>query len=157
MKASILVAAFLFSVAYSMAQEIPQATPENFKKLEWLPGVWNRTNPKPGTTGQEVWEKKSAQELSGWFVTLNGKDTTFSEKFTIIEKDNKLYYVATVIRGDNVPVSFLITSLTDVDFVCENPQHDFPKKIEYHLKGNQLHAAISGDGRSIPFLFERKK
>lgn len=157
MKAFFLIAAFLFSVASSMAQQTPQATPENFKKLEWLVGHWNRTNSKPGSSGHEVWEKRSAEELSGYGLTLRGSDTAFAEQFSIIAKDNKLHYVVSVLSEKQHPVSFLITSLTDVDFVCENPQHDFPKKIEYHLKGNQLHAAISGDGKSIPFLFERKK
>lgn len=156
MKILFFITGFVFSVSQLMAQA-PQANADNFRKLSWLAGHWDRINSKPGSSGYEVWEKNSPQELTGYGITLKGKDTTFAEKFSIVAKDNQLHYVVSVLSDKQEPVSFLITSLTDVDFVCENPNHDFPKKIEYHLKGNQLHASISGDGRSIPFLFERRK
>lgn len=53
------------------------------------------------------------------------------------------------------PVYFKFTTLTDSTFVCENPDHDFPKKISYTLKENRLTALLSGGGREVEFLFER--
>lgn len=44
---------------------------------------------------------------------------------------------------------------TDDSFVCENPQHDFPKKITYKLTGNHIYTTISGNGKTIPYNFVR--
>jgi len=49
-----------------------------------------------------------------------------------------------------------LISITDNSFVCENPQHDFPKKISYLKEGNKIKATISGDGKSFDYLFEKK-
>ena len=86
---------------------------------------------------------------------MKGKDTSFVEKLRIIAKDNLIFYVADV-KGNRDIVYFQFVSLSDDHFVCENPTHDFPKRIEYKLRGNQLQASISGDGRTIPFLFEKE-
>jgi hypothetical protein len=42
-------------------------------------------------------------------------------------------------------------------FVCENPEHDFPKKIDYTLSDGKMTARISGNGRSFDFIFSRSK
>ncbi|WP_315820030.1 hypothetical protein [Paraflavitalea speifideaquila] len=54
------------------------------------------------------------------------------------------------------PVYFKLTAITKDGFTCENPNHDFPKKIDYKLDGNKLRATISGDGKAIDYLFERQ-
>jgi hypothetical protein len=60
------------------------------------------------------------------------------------------------VKGNKDIVYFQFVSLGDDHFVCENPAHEFPKRIEYKLRGNQLQASISGDGKTIPYLFEKK-
>jgi hypothetical protein len=50
-----------------------------------------------------------------------------------------------------------LTEITYTGFVCENPGHDFPKKISYHVEGHKLKAQISGDGKSVDYIFERAK
>ncbi len=128
----------------------------DISKVEWLTGTWDRTNAKPGRTGVEVWTKKSSTELAGYGINLKGSDTTFVEKIRIVAKDGKLFYVADVPENKG-EVWFDITTATEKNIVCENPKHDFPKKIAYELNGNDLKATISGDGKSIDYLFTRKK
>ncbi len=130
-------------------------TAADFHKLKWLEGAWNRTNLKPGSSAHESWTRISDKELKGQGVTLKGKDTAFVEKISIIVKDNALYYVADVPHNKQ-PVYFKFTAITADGFVCENPEHDFPKKIEYRQEGSILKATISGNGKAIPFVFERK-
>jgi hypothetical protein len=121
-------------------------------KVEWLTGTWTRTNAKPGRSGAEVWTKKSDTELDGHGYNLKGADTTFVEKIRLIAKDGKLFYVADVPENKG-EVYFEITSISEKGFVSENPKHDFPKKIAYELTGKNLKATISGDGKSIDYLF----
>jgi hypothetical protein len=125
-------------------------------KLDWLTGTWTRTNAKPGRSGAEVWTKKSATEITGRGISMKDADTTFVEKLKIVSKDGKLFYVADV-PGNSTETWFEFTSVTDRGFVCENPKHDFPKKIVYKLDGSNLKATISGDGKAIDYLFVRKE
>jgi hypothetical protein len=128
-------------------------TKEGVKQLAWLEGIWNRTNVKPGRTAHERWEVKS-DLMQGWGVSMNGTDTTFVEKLKIIIKEGELYYVADVAENQQ-PVYFKFTTVTEKSFVCENQQHDFPKVISYQCEGTKLKATISGNGKTIDFLFEK--
>jgi hypothetical protein len=86
---------------------------------------------------------------------MKGNDTAFVEKTKLIIKDNSIYYVADV-PGNEEPVYFKLTAITDQSFTCQNSQHDFPKKIIYIMQGSVLKATISGNGNSIEYLFKRK-
>jgi hypothetical protein len=127
----------------------------DFKRLSWLEGTWTSTNSKPGQTGYENWKLTVLGELGGVGVTMKGNDTVFVEKFKIASRDGDLFYVADVPENKS-PVYFKLTEITDNGFTCENPEHDFPKKIAYVKDGDKLKATISGDGKSRDFLFIRK-
>ena len=131
-----------------------QTTYSTIDQLKWLEGTWTRTNSKAGQSGFEMWKRMSSTELSGRGVTMHGSDTAFVEKLGIIVRDGDLFYVADVPENKQ-PVYFRLTEIKQNSFTCENPEHDFPKKIAYSLKGNKLHAIISGDGESMEFFFEK--
>jgi hypothetical protein len=144
---------FVPSLAFSQTVS-PKAS--DFSKLNWLEGTWTRTNiTKPGRTAHERWEKSGEQELRGYGVTMQGQDTVFLEKITVLIKDNAIYYIADVPQNQ-LPVYFKLTEITESGFVCENPDHDFPKQISYQLEGDKLEAQISGNGKAIDYWFERK-
>lgn len=130
--------------------------PKGLNDLEWLVGTWKRTNTKPGRSGYEHWEKVNDQELQGLGVSLNGNDTLYMEKLKIVLRNDTLYYVADVPENNRL-VYFKFTALQDGGFICENPSHDFPKKIMYNKRDQSLHAQISGDGKVIDYNFERVK
>jgi hypothetical protein len=144
--------AFLINFAQdSFAQNIN----DDFKKLDWLQGSWIRINSKPGRTTYETWQKISEFEWNGQGINMKGTDTALVENIKLIIKDNAIYYVADV-PENKAPVYFKFTGINDNGFVCENPQHDFPKKISYQKEGDKLRAIVSGNGKSIDYLFERK-
>jgi hypothetical protein len=146
------LSALLLVANWASAQETPQ---EKFKKLYWLSGEWTRTNAKAGQSGYETWAKTSAQKLSGKGVTVEGKKTVFVEQLEMIIKGADIFYVVRV-TGESKPVYFKLTALTDDSFTCENPQHDFPKKISYKRNGKNLKAVISGGGQSVDYIFVKK-
>ena len=150
MKRSIIFFLFILCTMLCEAQAI-----SDFKKLQWLTGEWNRTNAKPGRSGIEKWVMNSPTELQGWGISMRGSDTAFVEKIKITVKDNNIYYVADVPENKGV-VLFKLTKITDTEFVCENPDHDFPKIIAYTKDGTKLKATISGNGKTIDYLFEKK-
>lgn len=145
----------LFTLLLASVAPIAQGqSASDFKKLTWLEGSWIRTNAKPGRSGVEWWKMSGANEMTGRGISLKGVDTTFVEKLRITIHDNVICYVADV-PENKAPVYFRFTSLTGNSFVCENPAHDFPKKISYSLDGRKLTAVVSGDGKEIVYLFER--
>ena len=155
MKKVILLSMVLASIEIMYSKLAAQPVNENFKKLDWLEGTWIRTNVKPGRTAHEKWEKISSTEWRGWGINMNGSDTAFVEKLKLVVKNDKIYYVAEIVENKE-PVYFQFTEITDTGFVCENPRHDFPKTISYHKEGSGIKATISGDGKSIDYLFEKK-
>ena len=151
MKRSIIFCLLIFCTTLCKAQ----STSTDIKKLQWLTGEWNRTNAKPGRSGIEKWVMNSANEMQGSGINMRGTDTVLIEKIKIIAKDNNIYYVADVPENKGV-VLFKFTKLTDNEFVCENPDHDFPKQIAYTRDGTKLKATISGNGKAIDYFFEKK-
>lgn len=127
-----------------------------FKRLYWLSGTWNQTNiKKPGKALVEQWNKSGDYEMKGQATTTQNGDTVYVERTTLLIKDNTIYYVADVPQNKQ-PVYFKLISITGNAFVCENQEHDFPKKITYELTGNQLKATISGNGKSFDYLYVKK-
>lgn len=128
---------------------------QSLKDFKWLIGIWERSNIQKGTKTTETWSKIE-DGYEGLGVTTKASDTIFTERLSIIKKDNDLYYVAEV-SHNATPTYFKITSSARNRFICENPSHDFPKKITYKLKKHVLTAIISDDAKQIPFVFTKKK
>ena len=156
MKNYLICIGLLFCSGIIYCQSSTPPTTADFKKLGWLEGTWNRTDIKPGHSGHERWARVSDTEWEGLGVTMKGNDTAFVEKLKLVIKDNAIYYVSDIPENKG-PVDFTITAISDTGFVCENPGHDFPKKIAYQNEGNKIKATISGDGKSIDYLFEKAK
>ncbi|HZI52259.1 MAG TPA: DUF6265 family protein [Chitinophagaceae bacterium] len=155
MKKVLFIAAVFVSIAMLHSELSAQQVNEDFKKLDWLEGTWIRTNVKPGREAHEKWQRVSSTEWLGWGISMKGNDTAFVEKLKLVIKDDNIYYVADIVENKE-PVYFKFTTITDHGFVCENPQHDFPKTINYQKNGNGIKATISGDGKSIDYLFEKQ-
>lgn len=151
-KKLVLMIAILLVTNTGNAQETHQ---QKFKKLAWLTGTWNRTNAGAGKSGYETWAKVSDVKLTGKGVSLEGKKVVFVENLEFIAVGNDIFYTV-VITGEKKPVYFKLTALSNDGFTCENPQHDFPKKITYQRNGNTVKAIISDNGQSVDYIFVRK-
>jgi hypothetical protein len=146
---------FLVVVCCSCIVNAQSPVAADFGKLEWLQGSWKRTNARPGRSGYERWTKLSSTAWQGTGVTMRGTDTAVIEKLQLVIKDDNIYYVADIPENKTV-VYFKFTAISNHGFVCENPEHDFPKMISYEHKGNTIKAVISGNGKSVEYLFEKE-
>ena len=145
----------LLSVTYVYSQSANEKVKAKLSSLSWLEGNWKRMNiKKPGRSAYEQWKKNGDYEFTGLGVTLQGSDTISVEKLKIIIQGHEIHYVADVAEN-TFPVHFTFTTLNDHDFICENPNHDYPKKISYQLEGPTLKAQTSGGGKVQEFLFEK--
>jgi hypothetical protein len=150
-----LLSILLTSFFGASAQDNNSKTKTQFRSLGWLAGSWERTNAEKGTRATEKWLLASPTELKGSGVTMNGLDTVFHERIQLRITNSEIFYVADV-KENKAPVYFKVIEITARGFVCENREHDFPKKIEYSLKDKNLTVIISGDGKSQDLLFVRR-
>ncbi len=126
---------------------------QKFKTLEWLIGKWQRTNSKAGQSGYESWDKTSSIKFTGTGITQEGEKTIFEEQLELSIQDDQIFYIVRL-KGDPKPVAFKLTFISKDAFICENPEHDFPKKIAYTRNGKNVKAVISGNGHSVDYNFK---
>ena len=127
--------------------------------MDWLLGSWE--NKSELGYLQENWTKINDSIYQGSTYFIKEKDTLHNEQITLEQKEGKVRYVPTV-KGQNndQPVVFLLTSQTAKQFVFENPNHDYPKKIIYNMiNSDSLVAVISGvqEGKASSESFAIKK
>ncbi len=122
--------------------------------LDWLIGQWHRTNEQPDHETYELWTKANDSLYEGTAFTMMAQDTVWQERIDFALRSQGWCYEVWG-QGDTIPVVFVMTEQADQQFACENPAHDFPKKITYILEGDRLDAEISGGGDPISFLYEK--
>ena len=132
---------------------------EKLEKASWLIGSWENSSEEGLSI--EKWKRESDSTYSGESYFVIGKDTVFSEKISLIQSDNKLYYIPTVNNQNNgQSIKFALSSSTENKIVFENSKHDFPQKIEYKLiTSDSLVAQVSVkiDGKMKVETFPMKK
>jgi len=142
MKKLLLLACFILMLS---------CTENNSKKQKptFLIGEWKRLDDKPGNQTYEMWNTN----LVGMGYTITNAKRSFQETMAIIAIKDTLYLEVSGINEQ--PTLFKFTEQTDSSFVCENPQNEFPQKINYFLDNKQLKAIVSGDDFRIDFIFEK--
>ncbi|KAB2810171.1 DUF6265 family protein [Phaeocystidibacter luteus] len=113
-----------------------------------LDGCWLRDDDKT----MECWTS-IGDSLIGKGMAIRGHgDTLVFEELLIINENGSRVYIADVAENEE-PVRFTETS----DFVFENPEHDFPKRIEYvFLSSDQIEVHVGGDEEEFVWRYTRK-
>lgn len=121
--------------------------------LDWLQGDWC------GGTGEERIEEHWLPAHGGLRLgvarTLEGARTSSFEFLRIETAEGVATYIAQ--PGGAPPTSFGRTAGGANWVRFENPEHDFPKRVEYRRSGDALHAEIAGpgeDGKEIVVGFD---
>lgn len=125
------------------------------KEFNWLVGTWKLKD----KNAFERWNvAKDGKSLEGISFRVMGNDTTATEQLALTFDGTSYHYIPDV-AGQQGPVDFKITYHNGNSFVAENPAHDFPKIIRYTFRRQDrkelIDAVIEGDGKIIPFYFEK--
>jgi hypothetical protein len=113
------------------------------RQLDWISGHWCSSS--NGEKIEEIWLPAHGGVMLGMSRTQDGDRTSGFEYMRIVMVDQRPGFVAQ--PGGRPPVNFLRTD-GDRNWVrFENPEHDFPKRIEYRRQGDTLHAMIAGPGK----------
>jgi hypothetical protein len=133
------------------AQERRAAARAAIGEVTWLAGNWSG---RAGTTElEERWTKPAGGAMLAVSRTLKDSRMVAFEFLRIVEKEGGLVYIAQ--PGGRPATEFVLTELGSRSAVFENPSHDFPKRIEYKLRGDTLTATISGGGQPESYVFQR--
>ncbi len=129
---------------------------DTLSSLAWISGRWCSAPGNERT--EELWLPPRGSTLLGMSRTLTATETVGFEYLRIVKNDGMLHYLAQ--PGGRPPTSFKETARGEQWIRFENPDHDFPRRIEYRRDGDTLHAEIAGpgeDGREtvIPFDYQR--
>jgi len=149
--AALLIAAAALVQAATLAADDPPA-----RRFDWLSGHWCAEG--AGTLLEEVWLPPEGSLALGVGRTVKNGVTTSHEFMRIETRDGVTNYVS--IHDGQPPTPFKLTG-SGADWArFENPQHDFPKRVEYRRVSSGLHAEIAGPDKNgkeavIPFDFRR--
>ncbi len=148
-----LVACSLFAVAAHAS-----AAPDSLARLAWLQGCWGASGGAEAGSGEQ-WTSSAGGAMLGMGRTVrNGKMLDF-EFFQIRETaPGKLAYIAQ--PGGAPPTTFLLVREDEVEFVFENPAHDFPQRIIYRRAGEtamnaRIEGMVKGKPKGIDFPMKR--
>lgn len=117
---------------------------------DWLLGNWE--NKSEDGNLLETWEKVNDSLFIGESYFIKEKDTLHFEKIQLKQKDETLFYIATVKDQNNdKPVTFKHNDTIEKQLVFENPKHDFPQKISYsQITKDSIVIQISGIQQGKP-------
>lgn len=125
-------------------------------RFDWLAGHWCG-----GTEERrldEVWLPEAGGALLGMSRTLSRGSMASFEYMRLVPAGKA---AGLHVQSNGVaPTTFVIADHGENWVVFENPQHDFPNRIEYRRDGAELKASISGPGEDgktlrIPFDYRR--
>jgi hypothetical protein len=123
----LLAACFLSSTLMNAAELKGNSNLDSFK---WLAGNWQT---KSGDTHfEEHWIAPAGGMMIGIGREVKGEQLEFFEYLRLESKADGIYYVAQPFG--KTQTDFKLTTNTDSVSVFENPDHDFPNRIEYTRK-----------------------
>ena len=145
------------------------ALTQSHQPFYWLEGIWEMKKPN-GSSRLEVWTYNENDSMTGKGLKVMKGDTTILESIELIFEDDHYWYIPTVPDQNNaLPVPFKLVNTKGFIYTFENPEHDFPQRIIYHLKpfldqddympsmGDTLFVRVEAlDGDGMDFQFYRK-
>jgi hypothetical protein len=140
------------AIAVRSALAAPARAPEapELEALAWMAGHWRQEAGARVT--EELWLPPRGGTMLGLNRSVSGRRADF-EFLRLALDDEGVVYLAS--PSGRAPTPFRLTSVEAGHAVFENPEHDFPKTIEYALKDGRLVASIAGERAGPSWTFTR--
>lgn len=100
------------------------------KKFNWIEGKWIQSNGEANF--HEEWTRVNDTLLIGKGFVVDGTDSLFSEKLSLLTSGEQTIYRVEMTTGRIA--DFKLTENTADKLVFELPENDFPSKISYTKK-----------------------
>ena len=125
--------------------------------LAWLAGCWASDGGEAGSG--EQWTVPAGRTLLGVSRTVQNSRTVAHEFLQIRETEaGEIAYIAQ--PSGQTEATFLMVRLAEREVVFENPDHDFPQRIIYHLDDEanlaaRIEGEVEGEVRTVDFSMTR--
>ena len=149
------------TLSLGVASMSPATECHALKHLTWLLGSW-RTEVE-GRVISEHWAAVSTETWEGFGQTRAAAPpgepgaAVDSESLRLVEMAGEVFYLAKVAHNP-VPTAFRLSECGEGFAVFENPEHDFPRRLEYRIEGNGLTVRVSDGvdgGKGFTLRFNR--
>ncbi|HRE59643.1 MAG TPA: DUF6265 family protein [Micropepsaceae bacterium] len=146
--AAIILAVMAESTAMAKPDEVGEAATgcaQTMESVAFLTGHWKSENP----VNEEVWLAPANGLMLGMARSLSANGASF-EYLRIEARDGAIVYVAQPGRAVS-PTDFPMTDCGPGFATFENPDHDFPQRLHYEMRGvGILTATVEGrDGHGV--------
>ena len=124
--------------------------------MDFLIGTWKIED----RNQYETWTKVRKDELIGYSYKIDENQKKILETIAIKMIDNQMIYEATVPdQNEGRTIQFLLNTEIKSVYSFENPNHDFPKKIQYKkVSKNEIMIRVSGDdGKGFSYKMIKQK
>ncbi len=150
---------FAFALLAACQRQEPSYRELEQNILLRLKGTWQSDDQR----FTEIWRmsRDSVYRATAFSRTDEKGVPPVTEEFIRIVRDGNAVYYEADVTGQNYgrPVRFRLSKLDSNFAIFTNPNHDFPRKIEYRFQDHNLLVATVSDGeksgRSIEFKFHR--
>jgi hypothetical protein len=143
---TLFAAALLLAVHFGAA-----AQAVGIQSMAWLQGCWKIDTPE--RVVEEQWGSPRAGSMLGSSRTVRGNKLVAHEFVLLRERGEQFAYE--VQPSGQAPTVFLSVTLGESSVVFENLQHDFPQRVAYERRGNELLAWIEGPRPGQPGQMRR--
>ncbi|MCE3278831.1 MAG: putative lipoprotein [Bacteroidetes bacterium] len=115
---------------------------ESIESFSWLSGEW--VGKYDSVPVFEQWKPLNGKLLDGRGGVRTGKDTVFTENIQIVEREDGIFYLATL-KGATSAIEFKFSGFKNDTAVFENPTHDFPQRVLYFKNADgTFYACVDG-------------
>jgi hypothetical protein len=122
----------------------------------WLLGSWLADSGKRVIT--ETWKEVSTTTFEGAGITRDRVEEAVvdGEALRLVAMAGAVFYIAKVAHND-YPVAFRLTSCEAERLVFENPDHDFPRRLEYRRVDTDRMEVLVSDGAERGFRLDFRR
>jgi hypothetical protein len=92
-------------------------------------------------------------EYLGHGYTLKARDTILKEYMRLYKGS---LWTLEVTGVNDTAVHFKSSRMDSTSFTVENPEHDFPTKIQYRIQNDTLKATVSNNETQVDFSFVKQ-
>lgn len=136
----IAVIALILGLSLAKGTGAEEAKP-TLADLAWISGCWQIETEK--VRSEECWMEPAGTLILGLHRDVRSNGKTFFEYLRIEQTDSAIVYFATP-RGKET-TGFPLKETSKNKVVFENPDHDFPQRVIYHLRDDgTMVASIEG-------------
>lgn len=129
---SIALPAVVFGGVEGAAPAGAESSAPTLADLSWLAGTWRSAEGESAST-EEVWLEPEGGLMLGLHRQIGDSGSAWFEYLRIVEEEAGIVYVAS--PGGKGETRFALAELSPGLAAFENPEHDFPQRIEYALEG----------------------